>query len=94
MAPFICHRNIWPLPEFLSKMSALPSPLKSFFVGEVAAVTVTVIVSQSLATPSLTHTSKVCGPTWPPVGVQVNAPPLVIDAPAGTVPEGPSRGRT
>ena len=54
-----------------------------------AAATVTVIVSQSEAVPSETHTSKVCAPTWAPLGVQLKAPPRVIEAPAGTSPEVP-----
>ena len=54
-----------------------------------AADTTTSIVSQSESSPSETHTSKVWVPTWAPVGVQVKAPPEVIGAPAGTVPEVP-----
>ena len=49
----------------------------------------TVIVSQSEAAPSETHTSKVCAPTWAPLGVQLKAPAPVIEAPAGTDPEVP-----
>src|SRR4029079_12498499 len=51
--------------------------------------TVTVIVSQSEALPSETHTSKVWGPTWAPLGVQLKAPAPLIEAPAGTDPEVP-----
>ena len=54
-----------------------------------AADTTTSIVSQSERAPSETHTSKVWVPTWAVVGVQVKAPPAVIEAPAGTVPEVP-----
>ena len=55
-----------------------------------AAATVTVIVSQSEASPSETHTSKVAVPTWALLGVQLKAPPLVIEAPAGTEPPVPA----
>ena len=44
------------------------------------------MVSQSVAVPSLTQTSKVAVPTWPAVGVHVKSPPPVIEAPAGTEP--------
>ena len=72
-------------------MSVVPFPSKSATggCGDPTAATVTVIVSQSEAAPSETHTSKVCAPTWAPLGVQLKAPPPVIEAPAGTDPEVP-----
>ncbi len=51
----------------------------------------TVIVSQSERSPSETHTSKVCAPTWAPLGVQLKAPAPVIEAPAGTAGAGGER---
>ena len=62
------------------------SPAPTRTGSDPAALTVTVIVSQSEAVPSETQTSKVAVPTWPAVGVQVKEPPLVIEAPAGTEP--------
>ncbi len=76
------------------KASSLPavavlSPTGSRTGAALAADTTTSIVSQSERSPSETHTSKVWVPTWAPLGVQVKAPPAVIEAPAGTVPEVP-----
>ena len=61
------------------KASSLPAvafllPIGFRVGGVLAAATVTVIVSQSEAAPSETHTSKVCEPTWAPLGVQLKAP--------------------
>ena len=61
------------------KASSLPAvafllPTGSSVGAVLAAATVTVIVSQSEAAPSETHTSKVCAPTWAPLGVQLKAP--------------------
>ncbi len=63
------------------KASSLPavaflSPIGSSVGAVLAAATVTVIVSQSEAAPSETHTSKVWAPTWAPLGVQLKAPAL------------------
>ena len=65
---------------------AVLSPTGSRTGAAFAADTTTSIVSQSERSPSETHTSKVWGPTWPAVGVQVKAPAEVMAAPAGTVP--------
>ena len=70
--------------------AAVLSPTGSRTGAELAAVTVTSIVSQSERSPSETHTSKVAVPIWVVLGVQVKAPPAVIEAPAGTVPEVPA----
>ena len=66
------------------------APLPSFaFQSPTSPATVTVIVSQSEAVPSDTHTSKVWRADLARVGVQVKEPPLVIEAPAGTDPPVP-----
>ena len=70
-------------------VAAVLSPTGSSTGAELAALTVTSIVSQSESSPSETHTSKVAVPIWVVLGVQVKAPPAVIEAPAGTAPEGP-----
>ena len=49
-------------------------PIGSRVGAVLAAATVTVIVSQSEAAPSETHTSKVWAPTWAPLGVQLKSP--------------------
>ena len=78
-----------PSEDELTRVAPLPSFAFQSPTSGAPEVTVTLIVSQSEAVPSLTHTSKVAMPTWPAVGVQVKEPPLVIEAPAGTDPPVP-----
>ena len=75
-----------PSDDELTSVAPLPSSAFQSPTSVTDELTVTVIVSQSDAVPSLTQTSNVAGPTWPAVGVHVKFPPPVIDAPAGTDP--------
>ncbi len=63
--------------------STVLSPIAPSSGATFISVTVTVIVSESVAVPSLTTTVMSCGPVCPAVGVQLKAPPAVIVAPAG-----------
>ena len=76
----------------VSNSSISWSPIGSKTGAKFTSYTATVIVSQTIAMPSLTQTSKVFPPgPWASVGVQVNTPVEgLMLAPVGTWPAVPS----